>query len=260
MTAEKLRQSSYLRFAELSLAVFILVLGASVSFSAEELSPADQEAVDSAGDSLARGGFNWYDEESDSARPIKLSKKPKKPEPEQIVDHGGSSVSAGGAAASFLSWTVIAVILGLILVWILYYFLAQEKSADDDEESLLDDDDRSDRVEALPQEVRTRRGNLLDQARDHYENGDYDRAIVFLYSYQLLALDRAQWIRLIKGKTNRQYLRELVGNDRLADILRRTMHLFEDVYFGHHSLERQQFESTWNEVDMFHHLVTREMK
>ena len=58
---------------------------------------------------------------------------------------------------------------------------------------------------------RARKAGLLEEARRSYEEGDYNTAIVYLYSYQLVKLDQNQWIRLAKGKTNRQYLARTVG-------------------------------------------------
>ena len=51
--------------------------------------------------------------------------------------------------------------------------------------------------------------DYLDEAQRLYRNGDYAQAIIYLFSHQLLQLDRRHWLRLVKGKTNRQYLREV---------------------------------------------------
>ena len=45
-------------------------------------------------------------------------------------------------------------------------------------------------------------------ARLYEKRGNFNQAIIYYYSYQLVTLDRRQVIRLAKGKTNRQYLRE----------------------------------------------------
>ena len=55
------------------------------------------------------------------------------------------------------------------------------------------------------------KGTLLEEARRSYEQGDYNTAIVYLYSYQLVKLDQNQWIRLAKGKTNRRISSRTVG-------------------------------------------------
>ena len=56
--------------------------------------------------------------------------------------------------------------------------------------------------------------DLLAEARRHYQAGNYGAAIVYLFSFQLVQLDQRQIIRLAKGKTNRQYLREVGPRDR----------------------------------------------
>ena len=73
---------------------------------------------------------------------------------------------------------------------------------------------------------------LLGQAREYYLAENYDEAIIFLFSYELVELDRRSLIRLAVGKTNRQYLRELGARTALASLLGQTMVAFEDVYFG----------------------------
>lgn len=221
--------------------------------AADHESSGDREAVEAAGDGLADGGFPWYDQASDSARPIEFREELRR----EVRSRSSSGVGSSGAGVlTFVVWTVIAVVIVLIIFWIVYLVINWKKD-DKDDDQLLDDDESGDRVEALPQEVRARRGNLLDEARHHYEAGDYDKAIVYLYSYQLLALDRAQWIRLLKGKTNRQYLRELGENKEISAILLQTMIDFENVYFGHHSLPRERFESLWRQVDRFQRLTAR---
>ena len=109
-----------------------------------------------------------------------------------------------------------------------------------------------DRLESLPFASRGPSTDLLDEARRCYEAGDYGQAIIFLYSYQLLQLDRHQVIRLARGKTNRQYLREVRQRAGLLPLLERTMVAFEEVFFGRHRLERARFESCWEQLDSFH--------
>jgi hypothetical protein len=109
-----------------------------------------------------------------------------------------------------------------------------------------------DRVESLPFQLKAPQTDLLSEARRHYEAGNYKDAIIYLYSYQLVELDKHQLIRLTKGKTNRQYLREIRRRGDLFGTLQTSMLAFEDVFFGNHSLERGRFESCWNGLDAFH--------
>jgi hypothetical protein len=105
-----------------------------------------------------------------------------------------------------------------------------------------------DRLEDLPFPLEPIDGDLLSAARRASEHGKYDHAIVLLFSYQLLELDRRQRIRLAKGKTNRQYLRELGARPQLAELLTTSMVAFEDVFFGGHSLDRERFEGCWRDA------------
>ena len=85
------------------------------------------------------------------------------------------------------------------------------------------DDGDAARIESLPFPVAAGRLDLLAEARRHYQAGNYGAAIVYLFSFQLVQLDKRQIIRLAKGKTNRQYLREvgprtpLLAPDRADD-------------------------------------------
>ena len=72
-----------------------------------------------------------------------------------------------------------------------------------------------------------------------------------------ITLDQHHIIRLTKGKTNRQYLREILRNGRkaLGSLLEQTMIRFEDVFFGNYPLERDQFEACWSQVPQFEQMV-----
>jgi hypothetical protein len=95
------------------------------------------------------------------------------------------------------------------------------------------------------------KGDLLAQARYYYEQGNYAEAIIYLFSYQLVELDKFSVIRLSKGKTNRQYLRETSRAAVLAGALERTMLAFEGVFFGRRGLDRAAFEACWNSLPQF---------
>ena len=93
------------------------------------------------------------------------------------------------------------------------------------------------------------------QARTHYEQGNYSEAIIYLFSYELVELDRSALIRLAKGKTNRQYLREAAATRSMKPLLERTMVTFEDVFFGRRTLDRSGFEACWKQLDEFQSLL-----
>jgi len=153
-----------------------------------------------------------------------------------------------------LGWTLLVMALVAVGYFLIRAFLIAESGHASGEavtEGKLGSGD-VDRVESLPFQLKAPQTDLLSEARRHYEAGNYKDAIVYLYSYQLVELDKHQLIRLSKGKTNRQYLREVRRRGDLFGLLRATMLAFEDVFFGNHALDRGRFESCWSGLDAFH--------
>ncbi|MDA7950988.1 MAG: hypothetical protein MPJ24_05810 [Pirellulaceae bacterium] len=106
------------------------------------------------------------------------------------------------------------------------------------------------RLEALGVEIDNPMTDLLQQAHFYQQQGDYQKAIIYFYSYQLTELDKAKFVYLEKGKTNRQYLREAVQNHwSMVPLLQLTIYAFEEVFFGKHKLSQAQFQTCWNELD-----------
>jgi cell division protein FtsB len=63
-----------------------------------------------------------------------------------------------------------------------------------------------------------------------------------LFSHRLLLLDRAGAIRLTRGKTNHQYLREVRSRAILHSLLSETVQLFEQSFFGRYALDAARFD------------------
>ena len=112
------------------------------------------------------------------------------------------------------------------------------------------------RVEALPFPVSRRTHDLLEEARRHYQAGNFSEAVIYLYSHLLVELDRNQLIRLTQGKTNRQYLGEVAVRPTLHGLVQQTMIAFEDVFFGGQTMPRARFESCFSQLDEFNRQVT----
>ncbi len=208
----------------------------------------DDAAVSSAGDALRqRMQIPWYDAETDSLQPVNLS-EPWQPD----VD---------------LSWLAqplnallitIAAVLVLLLAWMIVRAVRRRERGQAERNRRHGDPlATADRIEALPFLRDRSQHDLLGQARYHYEQGNYSEAIIYLFSYELVELDRSALVRLAKGKTNRQYLREAGRVRPLAGLLERTMVTFEDVFFGRRTLDRAGFESCWNQLDQFESLVSQ---
>ena len=215
-------------------------------------------AVESGRDALnGRTSFPWYDRNQDSlqrldvappddvaARKSKWEAKP--PANWTVPDWVKKLLEATG-------WLLLGVVI-LAVVWGLVRAFGNMESAPSGGESEVEDSLQGDidRVESLPFQLNRPQSDLLSEARRYYEAGDYDQAMIYLYSYQLVQLDRHHIIRLTKGKTNRQYLREVRSRSELWDVVRSSMVAFEDVYFGHHHLTRSRFESCWEKLEVFH--------
>ena len=153
---------------------------------------------------------------------------------------------------------VVALVIFGLLIWLLVWALMRseanvEVAAGGSEAADARGD--VDRIENLPFQVKRPQSDLRGEAERHYREGNYREGIIYLYSYLLVQLDRRQVIRLTKGKTNRQYLREVRQRPELVPIFELTMIAFEDVFFGDHALSRSEFEECWNRLDEFHRLL-----
>ena len=208
----------------------------------------------------AQSGTPWYDPDRDSIRRIRVT-------PPEDDLHRQSRWAADAASTvptdeqpvslfwrimQILAWLTLAVLL-VAVMWLLVWAagrldrrgLTEGKTVD---RAKIDPE----RMEDLPMSIPPADRDLLAAARACYEAGDYGMAIIYAYAYQLMELDQHHAIQLRKGKTNRQYLRELRLEAALRELLRDTMLAFEDVFFGHHALSRPQFQRCWDSLDEFH--------
>jgi hypothetical protein len=230
----------------------------------------DQNPVESAREALdGRTYYPWYDAEQDDFRRIAVE-----PPPDSAANRNSTWQAKPTPPTGDWSWLGdVMRLIGRILWWLaiigliallvaVIVFLARAFVAREDRSMAPTEEHESeqlrteaDRIDSLPFQVRLPQQDLLSEARRCYENGDYGQAIIYLFSYKLVALDRHDLIRLTKGKTNHQYLGELTYRPALQEILQRTMLAFEDVFFGNHPLERERFESCWSRLDDFHQRI-----
>lgn len=158
-----------------------------------------------------------------------------------------------------LAYAAIVVVV-LLLIWGIYYATGiyirsyrPLESVDATKPAMID----VSRIEELPFEQMQDTTDPLGVCRALARQGKFDEAILYLYGYQLLALDHARKILLHKGKTNRMYLRELTDHPELRASLNLTVDRFEHVYFGKHSLTKQEFLEAWKTLDVFHRLLSK---
>lgn len=225
----------------------------------------EQEVNETAQDELAR--MPWYDRQSDQVQPLPVR-------PPRDLQNRLSRWESGPEVNSTWDWQIPAFLspilealawLALLTFLLVIAYLLVRAFMDSDfisprsgtwaQQEL---DGEADRVEALPVQLKRPQGDLLAEARRHYEAGEWDEAMIYLYSYQLVQLDKGQLIRLTRGKTNRQYLRELARNRGPVELMTQSVMAFEDVFFGRHPLGRQRFEACWNRLEEFQRAVATE--
>lgn len=221
-----------------------------------------EAAVQAGSDALGEHwGLPWYDSESDDFRPVDL---PKPRKPWWIWEWLGDLFSNWnldlGDALIFLGWLLVLVLLVWIVIALIRAYVQSDHLQAAEAAQRHDAREHIERVEALPVALEEPISDFLHAARKAQESGDLTRAIVYLFSYELIELDRHSLLRLVKGKTNRQYLRELERNapdrPRLADILRRTTRVFEAAFFGAHPPTSESFSACWQEAAEFQRLLT----
>ncbi|TWT78140.1 hypothetical protein Pla123a_09300 [Posidoniimonas polymericola] len=246
-------------------ALLLVALSAGVA-GADDLTEPDV-AIEAGKEALSeQWDLPWYDDQSDDFAPVNLPKPKKRSKPWPIWDWFDGLFSGFGwnfgDVLIFLLWIVVAGLLLWLIVAMIRAYQETEQVAAATAAEEFDAKAHLQRVEALPVTLAEKVDNYLQAARDAYDSGDLSKAIVYLFSHELLELDRAARLRLVKGKTNRQYLSELrrgVGpSPRLADILARTVRLFEAAFFGAHPPTREAFEDCWQEATEFERLLAVE--
>lgn len=237
---------------------------------AQEASPSttdDAQSLQSARNALqGRTEFPFYDAAKDDVKRIEVP--PSKAPPQQgdsnwtktgtkPVARAPRAPSSGfGMLFQVLGLSLLTLIIGALIVFLVMAFLKGEQTQTLGAK-FIDTSSDVDRVEDLPFQLKKPTGDFLSEAQRLYEAGQYSEAIIYLFSYQLVALDKRHVIHLAKGKTNRQYLRETRSREPLKQLLQRTMISFEDVFFGKHELSRERFEESWRRLDEFHQQLER---
>jgi hypothetical protein len=224
----------------------------------------DQRAVEAAKESFSgRTRYPYYDRQRDDVRQLNVeepvtdeaanrkSKWTGKNAPTKTRPAGGNTASALGPLLQGIGLAALVLFIGLIAYLIARAFLKNEVT-ETKVSKVIETSREVDKVQALPFQLRKPTGDFLAEAQRLYAAGNYSEAVIYLYSHLLVQLDTHHVIRLAKGKTNRQYLRETRSRPQLREILERTMIAFEDVFFGHHTLAREDFEACWNRVEEFH--------
>ncbi len=240
----------------------------------QALPPESEQAVRELHDVLARGWLGpthpWYDELSQDVRPYVLPPEETESGPsfwgrlvnwiaeawEGMADWLGQIRWEGelfGYRFAISLYHVLLLVLALLVAWLVVRLLRRWYSAYLAQQQPQQQVERSgqgapERIDQLPVAVPTGSAGLWELVQQAVEQKQFSRAIVFLYSYLLLRLDQQGRIRLEKGRTNRQYLRQLRSDPQLQRWMARIVAAFEEVFFGHRELEAEAFQQCWELV------------
>lgn len=227
---------------------------------------------DLAKESFQESSFPWYDKDSDSMKKLTLS--PKAVDDYAPPDRNRSSIrirrqlptftgnapaSGNWGLSSLFNWLGIAffVAVCLALIWLIVTRFLGQEIRESKVTKVVQAVRKADQVEKLPLGlvITEPGGDFLAMARKFMQENEFSKAIIYLYAHELLSLDEQHLIRLAKGKTNRQYLRELRPQPSLQTLVEATVLLFEDAFFGKKRISEGQFLICWNQLTQFEALT-----
>ncbi len=250
-----------------------------------------QAAVPQAADDLvtesldSMGSLPWYDRESGQVNPVDVaprlddsvnrdSRWVPKPQKAKKASRSSNNFTPGNTGntgpasyplflqwifanfSTIIGWLLFAISLVALLSTLVYLVMKMEPTEDikTTTSSVRDQEPTAEelaKLEHLPIEVATNQGNLLQRADQLRQTGRLGDAIIYLFSQRLLQLDRCHAIRLSRGKTNQQYLRELRARPDLQGVLQRTVASFERSFFGGYSLTPEEYDRVRDEQASF---------
>ena len=224
-----------------------------------------EDAVEAARDALdGRIDFPWYDAQSDGLRRVDV--EPPTSSADNRASRWEAQPSAPTTPSSFawvdiilaivrvLGWILLIALIVAVVWWLIWAFMQGESRGVRRSDEDVDEDELARErqlIENLPFDLKRPQSNLLGEARRHYESGNYREAIIYLYSYQLVQLDKHHVIRLPLGHPTRLSLLESTPPPLLRQLLEGSMMLFEDAFFGNYRIDRESFERCWHRLDEF---------
>jgi hypothetical protein len=154
--------------------------------------------------------------------------------------------AAGGSAFGTIGTTIVyavAIIFALILIGLLVYgFLQLESDGGESDESAKKKRNIKDHIKHLPFEIEEQEGDFETFAEKSMREGDYSKAVIYLFADVLVSMSDSGVVRLQRGKTNRQYLNDIWDYGEIKPYYRQVMTAFEDAFFGKHDIEKDRAE------------------
>jgi Domain of unknown function (DUF4129) len=216
-------------------------------------------------DALCEGDYPWYDADADRVRPVWPTEhswvKSLFRRIERFFDWiarwlGRRSSSGRGLRANFpapgtllLVAMLAAFVTGLFVLWL------RLAAAAADQISVKTTVGTAARLADLPEGIRNSGGDPWAEALLRAQRGDLAGAVVCLFAHQLIRLDQLGLIRIVPGRTGRQYVKGL-RDPELVECAQATLALFESVYYGHRVPSSEAFERVWQRAQAFENRTT----
>lgn len=89
----------------------------------------------------------------------------------------------------------------------------------------------------------------FEKAQMLSRSGDYRSAVRYLYLSALLIMDERGVLQYDRSKTNREYLRSVSDSPELSEPLEEVIDVFDNVWYGYHSLEENSFKQYSDRVE-----------
>lgn len=124
-------------------------------------------------------------------------------------------------------------VLMVVLLGVIFFFIFRTLFSD-----LLKEEQINENGEEEPLTAET----ALAKAQQLSRGGDYRAAVRYLYLSTLLILDERGLVRYDRSKTNREYLRGVANSPELSQPLGEVIEVFDNVWYGQHSLEEDSFQ------------------
>jgi hypothetical protein len=215
---------------------------------ASSIGPAPEQAapVDGASTTvkkaLEKGKYPWYDPKTETVKPVWP------PDLTWLTDwlerwFGRRRIPGIGRIGDLIAIGLAMLALAVFLV-VLIELWRRYRPVHEGDAVRRSSTGASARIEGLPAGVRPESDDPWAEAQARRARGDLAGAIVCLFAHQLLSLDRLRQIRLVPGRTGRQYIRT-ISNREIRSLVEPTLHLFEAVYYGHHLPSVEAFERVW---------------
>jgi hypothetical protein len=215
--------------------------GASIRSPSEQAAPVG-DASTPVKKALEKGKYPWYDPKSETVKPVWP------PDLTWLTDwlerrFGRRRIPGVGRLGDLVAIGLAMLALAVFLV-VLIELWRRYRPVNEGDAARRRSAGASGRIEGLPAGVRPETADPWAEAQARRARGDLAGAIVCLFAHQLLTLDRLRQIRLVPGRTGRQYVRA-IDDREFRSTVEPTLHLFEAVYYGHHAPSAEAFERVW---------------